>query len=92
MRRQETKQEEWRVEYYKCRKKGHKYRECLLWRKKEQVERKPVYPVKEKVQVTERKMKQHIWLGHEKCSKENGGEVQHMSYGRRCRSIMKRTS
>jgi len=30
LRRQETKQEEWEVEYYKCGKKGHKCKECLL--------------------------------------------------------------
>jgi len=30
LRRQEVKREEWRVQYYKCRKEGHKCRECLL--------------------------------------------------------------
>ena len=57
LRRQETKQEEWRVECYKCGEEGHKCRECLLWRKKEQVERKLVYPVNKKAQETERRIR-----------------------------------
>jgi len=57
LRRQETKQEEWRVECYKCGEEGHKCRECLLWRKKEQVERKLVHPVNKKAQETERRIR-----------------------------------
>jgi len=56
LRRQKAKQEEWRVECYKCGKEGHKCKECLLWRK-EQVERKLVHPVKGKAQETKRKIK-----------------------------------
>jgi len=52
------------VECFKCREKGHKYRECPLWVKKEkaahvvrpqkvQQRKKPVYSVKEKVQEKE---------------------------------------
>jgi len=55
LRRQEAKQEKWKVEYYKCGEEGHKYKKCLLWRRKEPVERKLVHPVKEKAQKTERK-------------------------------------
>jgi len=57
LRRQEAKREEWKVECYKCREEGHKCRECLLWRKKERVERKLAHPVKGKVQETERKIR-----------------------------------
>jgi len=45
------------MECYKCEKKEHKCRECPLWRKKKQVERKLVYLVKGKVQETERKIR-----------------------------------
>jgi len=49
------------VEYFKCREKGHKCKECLLWIRKEkgvcvtrpqkaQQRERPAYPVREKVQ------------------------------------------
>jgi len=37
LREQETEQKKKKVECYKCRKEGHKCRECPLWKK---VERK----------------------------------------------------
>jgi len=33
VRRQETKESGWVVECFKCGKKGHKCRKCLLWKK-----------------------------------------------------------
>jgi len=45
------------VECFKYEEEGHKCRECLLWRKKERVEEKPVHPAKGKVQETERKLR-----------------------------------
>jgi len=39
LRRQEMKEERWRVECYKCGEEGHKCRECPLW---EKVERRRV--------------------------------------------------
>jgi len=37
LRKQEVKQEGWKVECYKCREEGHKCRECPLWEKRERV-------------------------------------------------------
>jgi len=67
------RQEVVRVKCYKCKEEGHKYRECLLWRKTEerkvqetahvakppnvQKKERPVRPVKGKVQETEKKLR-----------------------------------
>jgi len=64
LRRQETKKEEWKVECYKCRKEGHKCRECPLWQRiahaarpqKAHQQREPAHPAKEKAQEEERKL------------------------------------
>ena len=52
MRRQKRKHEEQRVECYKCREEGHKYKECLLWKRGERVacvtKSQKVHPAKEK--------------------------------------------
>jgi len=57
------------VECYKCGEEGHKYKECLLWKKVERVarpvqekahqqeKRKPVRPIKGKAQKRERKLR-----------------------------------
>ena len=56
------------VEYFKCGEKGHKCKECSLWMRKEkavhverpqkaQQEEKPAYPIKEKIQEKERRLR-----------------------------------
>jgi len=67
------------VECFKCREKGHKYREGSLWVKKEkaahvarpqktQQEKKPACPEKEKAQEKERRLR-----------RAEGEEVTHMA-------------
>jgi len=57
------------IEYFKCREEGHKCRECSLWEKKakrivrpdggkaHQGERRPVCPIREKVQKGEKRLR-----------------------------------
>jgi len=67
--RKQTKQEGWKVEYYKCREEGHKCKECPLWKKIERVvhlvqgkahqqeKRKLAHLIKGKAQEGERKLR-----------------------------------
>jgi len=56
------------VEYFKCGEKGHKYRECPLWKQmkktayvampqKVQQERRPARPIREKAQEGEKRLR-----------------------------------
>jgi len=53
LRRQEAREEKWKVKCFKCREKGHKCRKCSLRVKKE----RPVYPEKRKAQEKERRLR-----------------------------------
>jgi len=45
------------VKCFKCREKGHKCRECLLWIKRKNGEKRPARPVKGKAQEGERRLR-----------------------------------
>jgi len=68
LRRQETRREQWEVECFKCREKGHKCRECPLGIKKEKVahvakpqkaqqRERPAHPVEGKAQEKESRVR-----------------------------------
>jgi len=40
LRRQETKEKSWMVEYFKYEEKIHKYRECPKWKKRKEIREK----------------------------------------------------
>jgi len=73
------------VRCFKCRKEGHKCRECPLWKKKvkrvarpnrgkaHQQERKPAHPIREKAQEGEKRLRR---MEEEKAARPVKGEAQ----------------
>jgi len=59
------------VEYFKCEEKGHKCRECLLWRKKEKKVKRVMCPIQEKVHQQEKRKLAYLEKGKaQECSEK----------------------